>query len=162
MCTVQITAEVQQLIEETAAAFREYQETRAEVGRHLEAAQVSTDELARVLPPLPDLPDGPDEVFPERLCSRWTHRASCPPLSAPAVQLVRMCCASMGATSELQGLCLRAAFAFLSASQVTLWNAGAVQAAAGKGSRAGGRDGGRVRSTGGTRSCLPGCLHLSC
>lgn len=81
VCTVQITAEVQQLIEETAAAFREYQDMRAEVGRHLEAAQVSTDELARVLPPLLDLPDGPDEVIPVFSAREHTQsdRAPCPP-----------------------------------------------------------------------------------
>lgn len=58
----QITAEVQHLIEETAAAFQEYQATRAEVGRHLAAAQASTDALARPLSPLPALRDGLDEV----------------------------------------------------------------------------------------------------
>lgn len=60
--TPQITAEVQQLIEATAAAYRDYQATRAEVSRHLEAAQRSTDALAQPQSPLPELPSGPDEV----------------------------------------------------------------------------------------------------
>lgn len=76
----QITAEVQQLIEETAAAFREYQQTRAEVGRHLAAAERSTDALARPLSPLPALPDGPDEVRRALECDLWM------------CSLCRLCC----------------------------------------------------------------------
>jgi hypothetical protein len=89
---VQITAEVQQLIEETAAAYREYQDTRAEVGRHLEAAQVSTDELARVLSPLPALPGGPDEVILMLLCSCCGQILMCKVhrVSAHAVQQVHV------------------------------------------------------------------------
>jgi hypothetical protein len=105
---VQITAEVQQLIEETAAAFREYQDTRAEVGRHLEAAQVSTDELARVLPPLPDLPDGPDEVL--LLFQRaGTHALRSSTMSTACLQL--LCSQCIGERLARSRVCPRSALA---------------------------------------------------
>lgn len=71
-----ITAEVQQLIKETASAFREYQQTRAEVGRHLAATERSTDALARPLSPLPPLPDGPDEVQCQRELAKADEEAA--------------------------------------------------------------------------------------
>jgi hypothetical protein len=121
------------------------------VSRHLEAAQASTDKLARALSPLPDLPDRPDEVGLDAVnyqVKSFRRPGSTGPVT---LQVLTRRCSVCGAAGQPETCITTSSWQLMCGA----FDVGALSAAAGTGNWAGSRDGGRVRGTCGAN---PGTL----